>query len=59
VKRLGGGKVRVGSRFLAVLLAAAVWIYAGLSVASRPVAQQAITPSVLDVAASSARVVLD
>ena len=44
--------MRAGSRVVAVLLAAAVWIYAGMSVASRPVAQQAITPSVLDAAAS-------
>jgi len=51
--------MRISSRLLAVLLAAAVWIYAGLSVASRPVAQQAITPSVLDVAASSARAAID
>jgi hypothetical protein len=51
--------MRIGSRFLAVLLAAVVWIYAGLSVASRPVAQQAITPSVLDVAGSYARTVVD
>jgi hypothetical protein len=51
--------MRVSTRFFAVLLAAAVWIYAGLSVASRPVAQQAITPSVLDVAVSSARAVVD
>jgi len=51
--------MKVGSRFLAVLLAAAVWVYAGLSVASRPVAQQAITPSVLDVAASSVRSMID
>ena len=51
--------MRAGSRFLAVVVAAAVWIYAGMSVASRPVAQQAITPSVLDVAASCAAVVLD
>jgi len=51
--------MRAGSRFLAVLLAAIVWIYAGLSVASRPVAQQAIPPSVLDVAASSVVAILD
>jgi len=51
--------MKVGSRFLAVLLAAVVWIYAGLSVASRPVAQQAITPSVLDVTASCVRAVID
>jgi hypothetical protein len=51
--------MRVGSRFLAILLAAVVWIYAGLSVASRPMAQQAITPSVLDVAVSCARAVID
>ena len=51
--------MRMGSRLLAVLVAAVVWIYAGMSVASRPVAQQAITPSVLDVAASSVRAVVD
>jgi ABC-type anion transport system duplicated permease subunit len=51
--------MRAGSRFLAVILAAAVWIFAGMSVASRPVAQQAITPSVLDVAASCAAAVMD
>jgi ABC-type anion transport system duplicated permease subunit len=51
--------MKVGSRFLAVLLAAAVWIFAGLSVASRPVVQQAITPSVLDVAASCAVSLID
>jgi ABC-type anion transport system duplicated permease subunit len=51
--------MRMGSRLLAVLLAAVVWIYAGMSVASRPVAQQAITPSVLDVAACSVRAVVD
>ncbi len=51
--------MRAGSRVWAVLLAAAVWIYAGVSVASRPVTQQAITPSVLDVAASSALSMVD
>jgi ABC-type anion transport system duplicated permease subunit len=51
--------MRAGSRFLAVVLASVVWIFAGLSVASRPLAQQAITPSVLDVAASCARAVID
>jgi hypothetical protein len=51
--------MRISSRFLAVLVAAAVWAYAGLSVASRPVANQAITPSVLDVAASRALAVID
>jgi hypothetical protein len=51
--------MRAGSRFLATLFAAVVWIYAGMSVASRPVAQQAITPSVLDVAAACALVAVD
>jgi hypothetical protein len=51
--------MRAGSRFLGVLLAAIVWIYAGLSVASRPVAQQAITPSVFDVAACSIGALFD
>ena len=51
--------MRPGSRALAVLLAAVVWIYAGVSVASRPMAHQAITPSVLDVAASTVLTVMD
>jgi len=51
--------MRTSSRILAVLVAAAVWAYAGLSVASRPVANQAITPSVLDVAASCALTMID
>ena len=51
--------MRMGSRLLAVFLAAVVWIYAGMSVASGPVAQQAITPTVLDVAASCALAALD
>ena len=51
--------MRAGSRFLATLVAAIVWIYAGMSVASRPLAQQAITPSVLDVAASCALAAVD
>jgi ABC-type anion transport system duplicated permease subunit len=51
--------MRVSSRILATVLAAVVWIYAGMSVASRPAAQQAITPSVLDVAASRALAVID
>jgi hypothetical protein len=51
--------MRLGSRLLAVFLAAVVWIYAGMSVASGPVAQQAITPSVLDVAASCVRSAVD
>ena len=51
--------MRLGSRLLAVFLAAVVWIYAGMSVASGPVAQQAITPSVPDVAASAVRAIVD
>jgi len=51
--------MRPGSRVIAVLLAAAVWIYAGMSVASRPVAQQAIVPSVLDAAACAVEAALD
>jgi len=46
--------MRARSRVAAVLLAAAVWIYAAMSVAPTPMAQQAGTPSVLDVAASAA-----
>jgi len=51
--------MRAGSRVAAVLLAAVVWIYAGMSAASRPMAQQAIVPSVLDAAASAIRCTLD
>jgi hypothetical protein len=51
--------MRGGSRVIATFVAAVVWIYAGMSVASRPVAQQAITPSVLDVAATCAIAVVD
>lgn len=51
--------MRAGSRVVAVVLAAAVWIYAGLSLASRPVAQQADMPSVLAVATSAAVAVAD
>jgi len=51
--------MRPGSRVLAVLLAAVVWIYAGVWVASRPMAHQVITPSVLDMAASSPLAVMD
>jgi hypothetical protein len=43
-----------GSRFVATVLAGIVWIYAGLSVASGPLATKAITPAVLDVAADCA-----
>jgi hypothetical protein len=50
--------MRPGSRAFAVLLAAVVWIYAGVSVASRPMAYQAITPSVLDAAASTVLTVM-
>jgi hypothetical protein len=51
--------MRTSNRFLATLFAAVVWVYAGMSVASRPVAQQAITPSVLDAAATCAFVSID
>jgi hypothetical protein len=56
---LRGRQMRAGSRFLAVIVASAVWIYAGMSVASRPLAQQAITPAVLDVAASCTLAAID
>jgi hypothetical protein len=45
--------MRMGSRVIAVLLAAAVWIYAGMSVAPGTVAQQAVTPSTLNSAAAT------
>ena len=44
---------------LAVVLAGIVWIYAGMTVASGPVAKQAITPPALDVAICTVRAVLD
>jgi ABC-type anion transport system duplicated permease subunit len=53
------GQMRTGSRLVAVLLAAAVWVFAGYTLASRPVAQQANAPSVIDVAASAAAAVVD
>jgi len=45
--------MRAGSRFLATVFAGIVWILAGFAVASGPLAQKAITPAVLDVAAGS------
>jgi len=40
-----------GSRFLATVLAGIVWIFAGFTVASGPLATKAITPAVLGAAA--------
>jgi len=51
--------MRAGSRVFAVLLAAAVWIYAGMSLASKPVAHLADSLSVLEVAATAAVAVAD
>ena len=51
--------MRAGSRIVAVLLTAAVWAYAGMLVASRPLAHLAITPTVLDVATSCAVGMID
>jgi hypothetical protein len=51
--------MRVSSRIVAAFLAAAVWIYAGMSVASRPTAQQAITPSVLGATANGVLPAID
>jgi hypothetical protein len=51
--------MKAGSRVAAVLLAAAVWIYAGMSVATRPVAQLDATPSVIDAAAAAVKSVAD
>jgi ABC-type anion transport system duplicated permease subunit len=51
--------MRSSSRIAAVALSAIVWIYAGMSVASRPLAAPAITPSLLDVTASCAQALLD
>jgi len=41
-----------GSRILATVLAGIVWILAGLSVASGPLASKAITPTILDATAN-------
>jgi len=41
-----------GSRFLATVLAGIVWIFAGFSIASGPLAAKAITPTVLGAAAN-------
>jgi len=41
------------SRFLATVLAGIVWIFAGFSVASGPLAAKAITPTVFDAAVKS------
>jgi hypothetical protein len=51
--------MRAGSRFLAVVLASIVWVYAGMTVASRPLALQAITPAAFDAAAACALAVAD
>ena len=51
--------MRAGSRVVAVLLAAVVWIYAGMSLATRPVTQQADRPSAMEVATSAAVAVTD
>jgi hypothetical protein len=51
--------MRSTSRIAAVALSAIAWIYAGMSVASRPLAAPAITPSVLDATASCARALPD
>jgi hypothetical protein len=46
--------MRAGNRVVAVLLAAAVWIYAAMAIAPGPAERQAVVPSVLDAAASAA-----
>lgn len=51
--------MRAGSRVVAVMLAAAVWIYAAMSLASWPTMQQADVPAVIEVATAAAVVVAD
>ena len=51
--------MRTGSRMAAVFLAAAVWIYAAMSVATRPPEQLAATPSIFDVAACAVVAAVD
>jgi hypothetical protein len=46
--------MRKSDRVCATVLAVIVWLVAGFTVASRPVAQQAITPSALDAHPSKA-----
>jgi hypothetical protein len=46
--------MRAASRLLATALAAIVWAFAGITVASGPLAPKAITPAALDAAASCA-----
>jgi hypothetical protein len=43
-----------GSRFLATVLAGIVWVFAGFTVAPRPLVTKAITPTVLGAAANCA-----
>jgi hypothetical protein len=44
--------MHAASRFMAIVTAAVVWIYAGLSVASGTLVPKAITPAFLDATAS-------
>jgi hypothetical protein len=48
--------MRTASRLAAATLAAAVWILAGMSVASGPLASKAITPDGLDATVSCSEV---
>jgi len=45
--------MRAASRFLATVLAAIVWVFAGLSVAAGTLVPKAITPSSLDATAAA------
>ena len=45
--------MRTGSRVFAVLLAATVWVYAAMSLASKPLVSVVDAPSVLEVAATA------
>jgi hypothetical protein len=45
--------MRAASRFLATVLAAVVWVFAGLSVASGTLVPKAITPASFDATAAA------
>ena len=47
-----GYKMRVMNRILLTMVAALVWMFAGLSVASGPLVNRAITPASLDATAA-------
>lgn len=51
--------MRAGNKLLAVMLAAAVWVYAAMSLVPGPTELQAAAPSVVEAAASAAVAAID